>query len=171
MNKPSPDAQHPNWWTVRGGNFRTAKQTKGTMREIRFKARAVKTKEFVEGLYAIIYETITGDEGEPVGFRQYPSIYVIDEPWRPDGGHWVEIYPQTLCQMTNMTDADGITIWENDRVKVTPIKGKPKMAFEGDVVWMETCFGIEDECGHTMPISNLRTHCKIEVIGNKFDNL
>jgi len=140
------------------------------MREIRFKAKAVKTKKLVEGLYAIIYETITGDEGEPVGFRQYPSIYVIDEPWRPDGGQWVEIYPQTLCQMTNMTDVNGITIWENDRVKVSVI-GRPDKNFEGDVVWMETCFGIEDETGSTSSISELRVHFQLEVIGNKFDNL
>lgn len=138
------------------------------MRQIRFKARAVKTKEWVEGLYAIFYETITGDEGEPVGFRQYPSIYVIDESWRPDAGHWVEVYPQTLCQMTDMEDADGLPIWEHDRVRLTPI-GRPGTPHDGEVVWMQTCFGIEDELGHTAPICQLRPHFTIEVVGNKWE--
>ena len=138
------------------------------MRTIRFKARAKKTKEWVEGLYAIIYETITGDEGEPVGYRQYHSIYVIDEPWRPDGGHWEEVYPQTLCQQTDMEDADGIKIWENDIVRLSPF-GKPESQYTGDVVWMQTCFAVEDDCGHTEPLSTLRAHCQIEVIGNRYD--
>ena len=138
------------------------------MRTIRFKARAVKTNELVEGLYAIFYETITGDEGEPVGYRQYHSIYVIDEPWRPDCGHWVEIYPQTLCQQTDMEDADGIKIWENDILRLSPF-GKPESQYTGDVVWMQTCFAVEDDRGHHEPLSTLRNLCKIEVIGNRYD--
>ena len=82
------------------------------MRQIRFKARAVKTNEWVEGLYAIFYETITGDEGEPVGYRQYHSIYVIDEPWRPDSGHWEEVYPQTLsCRPSASPKANTPATW------------------------------------------------------------
>jgi len=138
------------------------------MRTIRFKARAKKTKEWVEGYYAIIYETITGDKGEPVGYRQYHSIYVIDEPWRPDGGHWVEVYPQTLCQQTDMEDADGIKIWENDILRLSPF-GKPESQYTGDVVWMQTCFAVEDDRGHHEPLSTLRNLCKIEVIGNRYD--
>ena len=138
------------------------------MRQIRFKARAKKTNEWVEGLYAIFYETITGDEGEPVGYRQYHSIYVIDEPWRPDSGHWTEIYPQTLCQQTDMEDADGIKIWENDILRLSPF-GKPESQYTGDVVWMQTCFAVEDDRGHHEPLSTLRNLCKIEVIGNRYD--
>ena len=137
-------------------------------RNIRFKARAVNTKDCVEGLYTIFYETITGDEGEPVGFRQYSSIYVIDEPWRPDGGHWVEVYPQTLCQQTDMEDADGLPIWEHDTVRATSID-HPDTHFDGEVVWMQTCFAVEDDRGHHTPLSTLRNLCKIEVIGNRYD--
>ena len=140
------------------------------MRQIRFKARAKKTKEWVEGLYAIFYETITGDEGEPVGYRQYHSIYVNDEPWRPDSGHWVEIYPQTLCQQTDMEDADGIKIWENDIVRLSPF-GKPESQYTGDVVWMQTCFAVEDETGHHTPLCQLRAQYDITVTGNKFEGV
>ena len=140
------------------------------MRQIRFKARAVKTKEWVEGLYAIIYETITGDEGEPVGFRQYPSIYVIDDPWRPDHGHWVEVYPQTLCQQTDMEDADGLPIWEHDTVRATSID-HPDTYFDGEVVWMQTCFAVEDDKGHHTPLCQLRAHFNITVTGNKFEGV
>ena len=138
------------------------------MRTIRFKARAKKTKEWVEGLYSIFYETITGDEGEPVGYRQYHSIYVIDEPGHRDSGHWTDIYPQTLCQQTDMEDADGIKIWENDILRLSPF-GKPESQYTGDVVWMQTCFAVEDDRGHHEPLATLRNLCKIEVIGNRYD--
>ena len=136
------------------------------MRQIRFKARAKKTKEWVEGYYATIHETIT-IEGEPVGFIKHPAIF-NDEPGHRDSGHWTDIYPQTLCQQTDMEDADGIKIWENDIVRLSPF-GKPESQYTGDVVWMQTCFAVEDDRGHHEPLSTLRNLCKIEVIGNRYD--
>ena len=139
------------------------------MRQIRFKARAKKNKEWVEGYYAIIHAPHYGDENELIGFDEFPSIF-NDEPGHRDAGHWVDVYPQTLCQMTDMTDADGLPIWENDRVRLTPI-GRPGTPHDGEVVWMQTCFGIEDELGHTAPICQLRPHFTIEVVGNKFEGV
>lgn len=137
------------------------------MRQIRFKARAKKNKEWVEGYYAIIHAPHYGDENELIGFDEFPSIF-NDEPGHRDGGYWVDVYPQTLCQMTDMEDADGLPIWENDRVRLTPI-GRPGTPHDGEVVWMQTCFGIEDELGHTAPICQLRPHFNIEVVGNKWE--
>lgn len=138
------------------------------MRQIRFKARAKKTKEWVEGYYATIHAPCRGGEGEVIGFDEFPSIYVKDEPGMRYGGHWTDIYPQTLCQQTDMEDADGIKIWENDILRLSPF-GKPESQYTGDVVWMQTCFAVEDDRGHHEPLSTLRNHCKIEVIGNRYD--
>ncbi len=138
------------------------------MRTIRFKARAVKTNEWVEGYYATILSPYTGGDGEVIGFGEFPAIYVEDEPRHRCGGHWTDIYPQTLCQQTDMEDADGIKIWENDILRLSPF-GKPESQYTGDVVWMQTCFAVEDDLGHHEPLSTLRNLCKIEVIGNRYD--
>lgn len=138
------------------------------MRTIRFKARAKKTKEWVEGLYAIIHAPHIGDDGEVIGTDEFPCIQVDNEQKHRYGGYWVDIYPQTLCQQTDMEDADGIKIWENDILRLSPF-GKPESQYTGDVVWMQTCFAVEDETGHHEPLSTLRNLCKIEVIGNRYD--
>ena len=138
------------------------------MRQIRFKARAKKTKEWVEGYYATIHETITDDDDIIIGIDERPVIF-SDEPGYHD--RWVrckDIYPQTLCQQTDMEDADGIKIWENDILRLSPF-GKPESQYTGDVVWMQTCFAVEDDRGHHEPLATLRNLCKIEVIGNRYD--
>ena len=86
------------------------------MRNIRFKARAKKTKEWVEGYYAIIYAPRTGDEGEVIGVDEFPCIQVDNEQKHRYGGYWVDVYPQTLCQLSDMEDADRLPIWEHDTV-------------------------------------------------------
>ena len=134
------------------------------MRTIRFKAKAKKTKEWVEGYYATIHAPRYGGENELIGFDKFPAIF-NDEPGYPDFGHWTDIYPQTLCQQTDMEDADGIKIWENDILRLSPF-GKPESQYTGDVVWMQTCFAVEDD---REPLSTLRNLCKIEVIGNRYD--
>ena len=78
------------------------------------------------------------------------------------------LFCQTLCQQTDMEDADGIKIWENDILRLSPF-GKPESQYTGDVVWMQTCFAVEDDRGHHEPLSTLRNLCKIEVIGNRYD--
>lgn len=137
------------------------------MRNIRFKARAKKNKEWVEGYYAIIHAPHYGDDGEIIGLDEFPCIFT-PEPGHRNASHWVDVYPQTLCQQTDMEDANGIKIWENDILRLSPF-GKPKSQYTGDVVWMQTCFAVEDDRGHHEPLSTLRNHCKIEVIGNRYD--
>ena len=135
------------------------------MRTIRFKARAKKTKEWAEGYYAIILTPYTGGEGEVIG----PAIF-NDEPGHRDGGHWVAVYPQTLCEQTDMEDADGLPIWEHDTVRATSID-HPDTYFDGEVVWMQTCFAVEDETGHHTPLCQLRAQYNITVTGNKFEGV
>lgn len=136
------------------------------MRTIRFKARAVKTNELVEGYYATIHAPRYGGENELIGFDEFPAIF--NDDYDPDHDYWTDIYPQTLCQQTDMEDADGIKIWENDILRLSPF-GKPESQYTGDVVWMQTCFAVEDDRGHHEPLSTLRNLCKIEVIGNRYD--
>ena len=137
------------------------------MRQIRFKARAKKTKEWVEGYYAPTHAPRYSFENELIGFDEFPAIF-NDEPGHSVFGNWTDIYPQTLCQQTDMEDADGIKIWENDILRLSPF-GKPESQYTGDVVWMQTCFAVEDDRGHHEPLSTLRNLCKIEVIGNRYD--
>lgn len=134
-------------------------------RPIRFKAKDIRTGEWVEGLYAIIYETITGDDGEPVGFRQYPSIYVIDEPWRPNGGHLEEVYPQTLCQFTGMVDNNNNNIWEGDIVYDPLMTAGNFMR----VFWYEKygCFKCYHPVHGVLPVQSE----SLEVVGNIFDDI
>lgn len=138
-----------------------------TMRQIRYKAIAKKTKEWAEGYYATVHAPRYGEGNELVGFDECPAIF-NDEPGHRNGCHWTDIHPQTLCQMTNMTDANGTPIWENDIVRVSP-NSEHYESYEGDVVWMETCFAVEDEKGHAVPISQLRANHEIEVVGNRYD--
>ena len=140
------------------------------MRQIRFKARAKKTKEWVEGYYATIHAPRYGGENELIGFDKFPAILHDDllTPGHNVCGHWTDIYPQTLCQQTDMEDADGMPIWEHDTVRATSID-HPDTHFDGEVVWMQTCFAVEDDRGHHEPLSTLRNLCKIEVIGNRYD--
>ena len=121
----------------------------------------------MEGYYATIHAPRYGGENELIGFDKFPAIF-NDEPGHRDCGHWTDIYPQTLCQQTDMEDADGIKIWENDILRLSPF-GKPESQYTGDVVWMQTCFAVEDDRGHHEPLSTLRNLCKIEVIGNRYD--
>ena len=139
------------------------------MRTIRFKARAKRTKEWAEGYYAIIHAPYTGCEGEVIGFDEFPAIF-NDEPGHRCGGHWVDVYPQTLCERTDMEDADGLPIWEHDTVRATSID-HPDTYFDGEVVWMQTCFAVEDETGHHNPLCQLRAQYNITVTGNKFEGV
>lgn len=140
------------------------------MRQIRFKARAKRTKEWAEGYYAIIHAPHTGGEGEVIGIDERTVIF-SDEPGYHDRYvRCIDVYPQTLCQQTDMEDADGLPIWEHDTVRATSID-HPDTYFDGEVVWMQTCFAVEDETGHHTPLCQLRAKYSITVTGNKFEGV
>jgi hypothetical protein len=140
------------------------------MRQIRFKARAKRTKEWAEGYYTIILAPRIGREGEVIVFDEFPVIQVNDKQTHRCGSYLVDVYPQTLCQQTDMEDAAGLPIWEHDTVRATSID-HPDTYFDGEVVWMQTCFAVEDETGHHTPLCQLRAQYNITVTGNKFDGV
>jgi hypothetical protein len=69
-----------------------------------------------------------------------------------------------------MEDADGLPIWEHDTVRATSID-HPDTYFDGEVVWMQTCFAVEDDTGHHTPLCQLRAQYNITVTGNKFEGV
>ena len=76
------------------------------MREILFKAKRKDNGKWVKGFY---YETY---------WKNYILFGMADGV-----PNMIEVFPETLCQYTGMTDKNGDKIWENDIVEADGIKG------------------------------------------------
>lgn len=122
------------------------------MREILFKAKAIKTNRWVQGYFL----------AKPILERYF---IIRDE------AQW-EIDPNTLCQYTGLTDKNGNMIWENDIIEVK----NNKRHFISQIEWDDYAkgFSFQDSkstlCGLDAFASGgcYRSGCK--VIGNVFDN-
>ena len=127
------------------------------MREILFKAKRIDSGEWVEG-YLMDENYIN------LPYTDYSVGGRFDEE--------IEIYPETVCQYTGLTDKNGRKIFEGDIVKTNQ-------------------YGVDDGSGHnyagldTFSVEfsdggfclknkwrrfNLRPFGNFEVIGNIFDN-
>ncbi len=130
-------------------------------REILFKAKRKDNGKWVEG-YLMDENYIN------VPFNDYDACGRFDDP--------VEIAPDTICQLTGLTDKNGRKIWENDTVKCPKRKEEYELY---RVVWRKDFadFGIEPikpkfEAKYPMGLSEELTIYgrDYEVIGNIFDN-
>lgn len=127
------------------------------MREILFKAKRLDNGEWVEGYYYPVTAPIMGCIGYFINVGGYEAV---------------EIDPETVCQYTGLTDANGVKIFEGDIVS-TDIE-RPYLIVEfRDGCFMFNCNdGGEDYYDIMLPILNEpQTQYKYgEVIGNIFEN-
>ncbi len=109
------------------------------MREIIFKAKRTNNGEWVEGFYANCYFP-TSDVRTGYFIIEYPGEY---------SGEYHEIYTETICQYTGLTDKKGKKIWENDIVETSDgTRGVVKFGKYGD---MKTDYGFYIEWDKTQP--------------------
>lgn len=116
------------------------------MRQIKFKAKRLDGKEWIEGTPICI-------NGKPYGI-------MIGEKESPD------IDPSTVCQFTGLKDSKGNELYEHDVVKNYPF-------IPSEIVWSEELSGYylthangkiyEKPLGHYLSLG------KFIVVGNKFD--
>lgn len=129
------------------------------MREILFKAQAIKSRVWVEGLL----------------WRKKYNSKTLYIRWFPNQDDEEEVYcvdPETVCQYTGLTDKNGQKIWENDivvrvdrRNGIYIFREQPKMNCK--VIWSDRHgFDTVPSCGYFD--KNNALEC--EVIGNIFDN-
>ena len=129
------------------------------MREILFRAKRIDNGEWVEGSYHHQKDYY----GDPCD-----KHYIIDGTTTDMEGYGehCEIDPETICQLTGLTDVNGKRIWENDIVKheISDTLGTVKWYQEDYVGWCVDDVMV-DEQQFTDEMWN-----ECEVIGNAFDD-
>ena len=135
------------------------------MRQIRFKARSLKTNEMVEGFYALQHISKID------GFEEHYCIF-NDEPGYRKGSYWTEIDPDTLCQQTGMDDMYMMPIWEHDIVKLIAPKDSEEASLHeqvAEVIFHQTAYYLHLDCGYNYQIAVLRGIYDMQVIGNIYE--
>lgn len=131
-------------------------------RPIRFKAKDIRTGEWVDGYYAIQHIVINDD----FGIRDFKEDHTIfnDEPGTRSGCYWRSINPATLCQFTGMVDNNYNNIWEGDIVYDPLMTAGNFMR----VFWYEKygCFKCYHPVQGILPVQSE----SLEVVGNIFDD-
>lgn len=120
------------------------------MREILFKAKRTDNGEWIEGY---LLESFNGDSYIATELEHILGLTKL-----------CEVYGNTICQYTGLTDRNGKKIWENDIIRLEDYQGS-RMAyvFYGDCgSWFYGGDGFSDEYVWNGQFK--------EVIGNVFDH-
>ena len=142
------------------------------MRDILFKAKRIDNGEWVEGWLF--------DDGFIDSKRYFvESIVIVDykgnvyEKFEILGTCFNEVFPETICQYTGLTDKNGNKIWENDVVRSTIKTERKAKVVYGDFN-CNCCHGVYgwtfESIGEYSEICDIRRAETVEVIGTIFDN-
>ena len=122
------------------------------MRNIKFKAKRLDNREWVEGCF----------------YKECDNTYIIENTQSEsmlNRNEAVLVDTSTVCQFTGLKDVSGKEVWEHD-ILATPL-------LKGEVVFTKGCYRVKKDNDPCFSFSTLYIidskmyNCR--VIGNKFD--
>ena len=118
------------------------------LENIKFKAKRIDNREWVEGDL----------------MKESYSARIIEHTSKAD--NWVSVDPSTVCQFTGLKDCEGKELFEHDLIHFVGYN------HTAEVIWsVSNCgFMAVHENKHSYLLHYVIKICKIEKIGNKFDN-
>lgn len=118
---------------------------------IKFKAKRLDNGEWVKGdlIHSSSYVGISYPSDE---FSDVPIVHRVD--------------PETVCQFIGLKDCKGKELFEHDLIHIVGF------SYVAEVIWSEGSYTFMVVCEnkHSYFLHSVITVCKIERIGNKFDN-
>lgn len=120
---------------------------------IKFKAKRIDNGEWIEGYF----------------YKECDNTYIIEDRQsesKLNRNEAVLVDSSTVCQFIGLTDYEGKELFEHDIIHFVGF------SYVAEVIWSEGnyTFMVVCENKHSYFLHSVITVCKIERIGNKFDN-